>query len=67
MDRSKLPNAVRDALDLIEQYGSIDGGHHKQWLLDQVVRALLGPDYDDWLAEMNADPDYDPWDHGIPP
>lgn len=32
----------REALDLIAEYGGIDGGHHKQWLLDQVVRVLTG-------------------------
>lgn len=28
------------ALAYIERYGGIDGSHHKQWVLDQVVRAL---------------------------
>jgi hypothetical protein len=26
----------------IEGYGQIDGGHHKQWVLDQVSRILKG-------------------------
>ena len=26
----------------IEKYGQYDGGHHKQWVLDQVVRILKG-------------------------
>lgn len=30
------------ALEYIYRYGSIDGGHHKQWVLDQAVRALTG-------------------------
>jgi len=30
------------ALIFIEQYGQIDGGHHKAWVLDQVARILLG-------------------------
>jgi hypothetical protein len=33
---------IDQALDLIYKYGGIDGGHHKQWVLDQVVRALTG-------------------------
>jgi hypothetical protein len=33
---------IASALDLISQFGSIDGAHHKQWTLDQVVRALTG-------------------------
>jgi hypothetical protein len=30
------------ALQLIERYGQIDGAHHKQWVIDQVARVLLG-------------------------
>ncbi len=30
------------ALLWIEQYGGIDGGHHKTWVLDQVARILHG-------------------------
>lgn len=28
------------ALHFIFQYGGFDGGHHKQWVLDQVARIL---------------------------
>ena len=27
-------------LYFIERYGQIDGGHHKQWVLDQISRIL---------------------------
>jgi hypothetical protein len=30
------------AMVFIERYGQIDGEHHKQWVLDQVVRILKG-------------------------
>jgi hypothetical protein len=30
------------ALAYISAYGQIDGSHHKQWVLDQVARILLG-------------------------
>lgn len=30
------------SLYFIERYGMIDGAHHKQWLLDQVVKILTG-------------------------
>ncbi len=33
---------VANALGYIMQYGGIDGAHHKDWVLDQVVRALTG-------------------------
>jgi hypothetical protein len=64
---------VADALAMIGKYGTIDGAHHKQWVLDQVVRVLLGGDpaaYAAWVARVRAGEDgpetYD-WDAGIAP
>lgn len=37
-----LPKRVAKALEFIVKYGSIDGAHHKDWVLDQVTRALTG-------------------------
>ena len=67
---------IKEALDLIESYGGIDGGHHKQWVLDQVVQALTGNDYDKWVLDYEGEAeegeeylDYLPysWDIGIAP
>lgn len=57
------------AMNVIERYGSFEGDHHKQWVLDQVVRALLGQKgYEEWVSGMNDNGgDYDPWDAGIAP
>jgi hypothetical protein len=30
------------AMYFIEQYGGIDGDHHKDWVLDQIARILKG-------------------------
>lgn len=38
---SKL-NQISLALLFISKYGAIDGSHHKDWLLDQVSRILMG-------------------------
>lgn len=61
-------------LELIEQYGGIDGAHHKQWVLDQIVRQILGPEeYEKWVEEMRGEYDEDEemyeydWDEGIAP
>jgi hypothetical protein len=35
------------ALHYASEYGWIDGGHHKQWVIDQMVRALTGCPYED--------------------
>lgn len=33
---------VEEALSVALQYGGIDGAHHKDWVIDQMVRALTG-------------------------
>lgn len=64
------PTAKQKALDLIRTYGGIDGDHHKQWVLDQVVRALTGGEYRKWVREFERGEDgpktYE-WDKGIAP
>ena len=57
-------------LVLIEQFGGFDGEHHKQWLLDQIVRVLTGEKYTEWVTEHKAGedgPDTYLWDEGIAP
>jgi len=67
---SPAPDAVRDALEIACAYGGIDGGHHKMWVIDQMVRRLTGDDYDAWVREHNKGedgPDTYAWDQGIAP
>ena len=58
------------ALEIAFRFGQIDGEHHKTWVIDQMVRALLGAEYEAWVAEHNAGEDgpktYS-WDIGIAP
>ena len=61
---------LRRILDLIEQYGGIDGVHHKQWVLDQSVRVIAENNYNDWVKtyQVGEDgPDTFYWDTGIAP
>ena len=37
----KKTKAIEKALEYAYRYGQIDGAHHKQWVIDQMVRALL--------------------------
>lgn len=56
------------ASSIATRFGMIDGAHHKQWVIDQMLRAVLSKSkYELWFAQMNSDPEYDPWDHGTPP
>jgi hypothetical protein len=63
-------NKIKEALLIIERFGGIDGSHHKQWVIDQVARKLLGSRYEEWVKEIkNGEfgPDTYDWDEGIPP
>jgi hypothetical protein len=62
---------IAAALAVIHQYGGTDGAHHKQWVLDQVVRELTGPDYAEWIHRFEWPEHHDEalnaWDEGIAP
>lgn len=65
-------SVVQGSIDLIIQYGQIDGAHHKMWVLDQVLRKLAGDQYTQLVKESEGDPDdednyYGEWDTGIAP
>jgi hypothetical protein len=61
LEIKSLEERIKNAMDVINSYGYIDGAHHKQWIIDQIARSLLGPcDYEAWAAEEE-------WDVGIAP
>ena len=37
-----MQKAINQALKIAYQNGQSDGGHHKMWVIDQMVRALTG-------------------------
>jgi hypothetical protein len=56
------------ATELALCYGMTDGAHHKQWVIDQMLRILLGDKYAEFVALDDGDEDeYEPWDEGIAP
>lgn len=60
----------KEAMNLIIRYGGIDGGHHKAWVLDQVMRVLAGDQYDEIVrkaCEGVDGPNTYSWDVGIAP
>lgn len=69
-DDKELKDRINKALDTIFRYGQIDGDHHKAWVIDQVVRKLLGPNYDTFVYEYEHDVDTGEeygWFEGIAP
>lgn len=75
VSKTKMENEEKTskALDIAFRYGQIDGGHHKAWVIDQMVRALCGSDeeYQKWVKEYcGPDPETGDeylWDTGINP
>lgn len=63
-------NGADKALTMAFQYGGFDGGHHKMWVIDQMVRALTGEKYEDFVKHAmqgeNGPETYE-WDTGIAP
>ena len=58
------------ALSVANDYGQIDGAHHKAWVIDQMCHKILGDDYDSFVAfhnEGDEGPNTYAWDIGVAP
>lgn len=61
---------IKKAIEIAVQYGGFYGDHHKDWVIDQMVRTLAGDKYDAIVAEAcygEAGPDTYEWNTGIAP
>ena len=66
----ELEKERESVLDLIFEYGQIDGEHHKTWVIDQIVRILTKDKYNEWIKNYVYDEetgDTYSWDKGIAP
>lgn len=58
------------AVEIAVTYGGFDGGHHKDWVIDQMVRQLTGDNYDAVVSDARAGedgPETYSWEIGIAP
>lgn len=65
-----LRDRVEDAIALVVRYGGMDGEHHKDWVIDQIVRTLEPDRYPLIVASacMGEDgPETYEWKIGIAP
>lgn len=60
---------ITNTLEVAYNHGQTDGAHHKAWVIDQMVRRLLGDDYDEWIKEYKYEDGVESyaWDEGIAP
>ena len=58
--------AIAEAINIAVRYGGFDGEQHKTWVIDQMVRALSGEQYERIVNHATGD---DPtlWDVGTAP
>ena len=66
---SQLEKKIARALIVADEYGHIDGAHHKDWVIDQMVRALFTDEhngYELWVARWQAAKGTT-WDTGTAP
>lgn len=54
------------ALVVALEFGQVDEAHHKAWVIDQMVRIILGDGYDNAICMWEQDGEYE-WDTGIAP
>lgn len=65
----ELKELITQALEFAH-WGSTDGGHHKMWVIDQMVRALTGDGYEAWVTDHKdgeEGPETYGWDEGVSP
>jgi hypothetical protein len=69
-DKDTMDEKLCRIIDMAMINGSIDGAHHKKWVIDQILRIALGDKYDAKIAEYEDGEDgphtYG-WDTGIAP
>ena len=54
------------ALRILIDHGMADGTDHKQWVIDQAIRALAGAYYNDLIEAYKEGDTYD-WEVGVAP
>lgn len=64
-----IEDRVVHALTIAFEDGQTDGAHHKMWVIDQMVQALTGENYDKWISRYCTDDKGETytWDTGICP
>lgn len=63
----KNKERIATAVEIIALYGHLHGKQYKAWVVDQVLRSLVGKKaYVKFIKNVNS-PMYDPWDVGKAP
>lgn len=77
----EMVSRIDAALEVAWEWGNVEGEHHVRWIIDQMIRELLGDLYAAWVDRWQNDFTFDDgepspesgdgmfieWDCGIPP
>lgn len=55
---------IREAIEIALEYGQCEGVDHKMWVIDQMLRALSGDQYEALVTPEEGQVD---WETGSPP
>ena len=65
---------IKTALEFAFEYGNVEGQYHKQWVINEMIRSLLGSQeaYEAWIHDYEkalpgSDAEGFEWDKGIAP
>jgi hypothetical protein len=71
LSNDDMVERIETALQVAYNWGQVDSVHHKTWTIDQMVRALTGDEYENWVSAYEGDPEDEDnhysWDTGIAP
>ena len=62
MSESVEAARIGKALEIAEEWAEFEGAHHRMWVIDQMVRALIPTTYTAWVEALDFE-----WDVGIAP
>ena len=48
---------ITKAIDIALGYGTTDGGFHKMWVIDQMIRTLAGKNYEKVIEDFESETD----------
>jgi hypothetical protein len=58
---------TKKAIGIAWECAQFDGGHHRLWVIEEMLKALLGEQaFEQWIIDYEADGEYE-WTRGIAP
>lgn len=61
-EQMEFKRRIDKAIEIAAKYGMVDGEHHKQWVIDEILCQLLGRHNHRQFLIENPD-----WDRGLAP